>query len=465
MRALPDSSQLYHPGQWLPSDHRLLRSWVQTLIRRSPPQDVWPLHPVLRDFKDAIETHHEVRRHATRMFEEVPVTPPYNRDPMGGPQVRDYNQMLELINTIIHEGPQWNDYHSEDNVGDIGFPIFAILNWPMGTRSGYAFFTNKLVNAHFKRILDEWKTFLMSPASQAVLNSHDGWTSKNALEVLTANGNVGIDAYTFTELYVCPNPSAPGLGFHSWDAFFTREFQPNIRPVADPESNTIPKDPITTTDPTRTIVHACESTPYARQENVQLHDTFWLKHQPYSLAHMLNSASTALPFVGGQVYQAYLSAHSYHRWHAPVSGTVRSTECVRGTYYSENYYQGFANADGPPDSAAPNNSQRYIAEVATRAIIVLEADNKDIGLLALVFVGMCEVSSCEVLVRVGERVRKGMQIGMFHYGGSSHCLVFRPETRLEWGGLGGLESESGSWSGSGSEAGIKKVCSRLATVV
>jgi len=28
--------------------------------------------------------------------------------------------------------------------------------------------------------------------------------------------------------------------------------------------------------------------------------------------------------------------------------------------------------------------------------------------------------------------RKGYQIGMFHYGGSSHCLIFRPGVKLEF---------------------------------
>jgi phosphatidylserine decarboxylase len=27
---------------------------------------------------------------------------------------------------------------------------------------------------------------------------------------------------------------------------------------------------------------------------------------------------------------------------------------------------------------------------------------------------------------------KGAQIGMFHYGGSTHCLVFRPGVKLEF---------------------------------
>jgi phosphatidylserine decarboxylase len=29
-------------------------------------------------------------------------------------------------------------------------------------------------------------------------------------------------------------------------------------------------------------------------------------------------------------------------------------------------------------------------------------------------------------------VTKGDQLGMFHFGGSSHCLIFRPEVQLEF---------------------------------
>ena len=31
-----------------------------------------------------------------------------------------------------------------------------------------------------------------------------------------------------------------------------------------------------------------------------------------------------------------------------------------------------------------------------------------------------------------KRVMKGDQIGMFHFGGSTHCLIFRPEVHLEF---------------------------------
>lgn len=68
--------------------------------------------------------------------------------------------------------------------------------------------------------------------------------------------------------------------------------------------------------------------------------------------------------------------------------------------------------------------------MATRALIFIKADNPIIGLMCVVAVGMAEVSSCEITVRPGEHVNKGSQLGMFHFGGSTHCLVFHPGVKL-----------------------------------
>jgi len=38
---------------------------------------------------------------------------------------------------------------------------------------------------------------------------------------------------------------------------------------------------------------------------------------------------------------------------------------------------------------------------------------------------MAEVSTCEVTVEKGDTVKKGGQLGMFHFGGSTHVLLFR----------------------------------------
>ena len=52
--------------------------------------------------------------------------------------------------------------------------------------------------------------------------------------------------------------------------------------------------------------------------------------------------------------------------------------------------------------------------------------------MAFISVGMAEVSTNEVTVTAGQRVRKGDQLGMFHFGGSTHCLVFQRGVRLRF---------------------------------
>jgi hypothetical protein len=69
--------------------------------------------------------------------------------------------------------------------------------------------------------------------------------------------------------------------------------------------------------------------------DVQLQDEFWLKSQQYSLQDMLGNDEPARQFVGGTVYQAFLSATNYHRWHSPVAGRIVRAFTLEGTYYSE----------------------------------------------------------------------------------------------------------------------------------
>lgn len=54
------------------------------------------------------------------------------------------------------------------------------------------------------------------------------------------------------------------------------------------------------------------------------HDKLWLiKSQPYWLNDMFaDDPGFTSEFVHGTVYQGYLSALSYHRWHNPVDGKI-----------------------------------------------------------------------------------------------------------------------------------------------
>ena len=137
-------------------------------------------------------------------------------------------------------------------------------------------------------------------------------------------------------------------------------------------------------------------------------------------------------FSGGTIYQAFLSALSYHRWHAPVSGKVVKSYLVEGTYLSEPLFEGLGDpsADSNIDEGGEKTGQGYLKAKAKRAIIIFEADNKDLGLVCFMGIGMTEVSTCETTVTEGQYVKKGDEIGMFHCGGSTDCVIFRKDVKL-----------------------------------
>ncbi|KAE8146842.1 Phophatidylserine decarboxylase-domain-containing protein [Aspergillus avenaceus] len=370
---------------------------------------------VLRDFEQLIETEPGLKDLADGMFNEVPQNSYYDWDPSHRyARVQGYQHMLRLFNEVLVTAPTWNAGAAA--AGMAGAPFNAILAWPMATASGQAFFLNKKVNKAIQKVLKEWGRFLQTEDSAEAI---DSW-----LENVAAD-----DKNPFEQLYLC-DPNKPHHGFSSWDAFFTREFRDGVRPLAAPDDGPPFLLPTTDTpvDPTAVIISPCESVTYWRSTSVQARDTFWLKGQPYSLSEMLDHDALASRFTNGTVHQSWVEAESYHRWHAPVSGTIVKTATIRGSYFAQLPAAGFPD----PDPTGQNFSLRYLTSVATRSLVFIEADNPDIGLMCFVAVSMMEVSSCEVIVKAGQYVRKGDQIGMFHFGGSTQCLVFRPGVELDW---------------------------------
>ena len=299
--------------------------------------------------------------------------------------------MLRLINEVIGRAPEYNE------TGLVGTPLNAVLDWCMGTPAGFAAFRHAPINAMFRKILQ-----CMVRVPQQPRLALRAQRLAAGLEVRRRPGNPRRSKQFQYK------PREKHWGFTSWNDYFTRRFKPGARPIADPDDDKV-------------IVNACESTPYALKTNVKRRDRFWVKAQPYSLRDMLANDESAEQFVGGTVYQAFLDAHNYHRWHSPVSGTIRKAFVRQGTYFSE------AESEGE-DPEGPNRSQGYIAHVATRAIIFIESADPVIGLVCLMPVGMAEVSSCVIHpeIRPGRRVKKGDEVGFFQFGGSTYCLIFRP---------------------------------------
>jgi phosphatidylserine decarboxylase len=396
MKSNSNAHRISRLGAWLPHDRRHLHHWLRT-TRTAIRKHGEKFHPIVEEFQELIEGDPVLRMYFTQMFQEQPRR--RVKAIWGDIRIRNYMEMLEVLNHVLTRAPEYNRTYM------IGCPINAILDYPMITPAGLAAFADERVNAMFRRYFQVWSEFLSSEKSCYVLNdSPRGWLSEHA------RGQLHLDEFE-TE------PRAPYLGFKSWNDFFIRRFKPGRRPVASPEDSTV-------------VVNACESAPFALKRRVRAKAEFWIKAQPYSL-HDLLAGHFVERFIGGTVYQAFLSAKNYHRWHSPVSGTIRRLQKIPGTYYAEASSEHF-------DPVGPNNSQGYIAHVATRALIFIEADDARIGLICLAAIGMAEVSSCVLEgtsghpLREGQHLVKGEQLGYFQFGGSTHCLVFGPKVRLRF---------------------------------
>lgn len=374
----------FRAGRWLPQDPGVLEAWLHRFRARAEARDE-PFHPSVQAFADLIENDPVVRMYVREMIAEVPRANRYRAH-----HLESVEQMLVLINSVLTYAPEFED----DAL--VGCPLNAIFDWSMGTRAGFAAFRHPPINAALKAIMAAWCEYLTSEASRSVLNtSARGWKCKRARE------RIGIEEFEH-------DPKDPHWGFASWNDFFTRRLKPGARPVA------LPDDP-------KAIVSPCEATPYRIARDVRREAEFWIKGQPYSLHDMLAGDPAADALVGGVVWQAFLSAFNYHRWHSPVGGTILKTRLVEGTYFSESESEG-------EDPAGPDNSQAYLSHVAARAIIHIRADDPAIGEMVVMPIGMGEISSCviDAPIKPGARVQKGQELGYFQYGGSTLCCLFRP---------------------------------------
>jgi phosphatidylserine decarboxylase len=404
----PKHRRAYRIGGWLPHDKKAIRDHVNRIVQHANDAQFASFIPQVQSLSDLIYNNPIVYMLFTEMLTEVPVLPPYDKDPSLQPEIRDVPTLLTALNYQVQNPIQYNDSVQ------IGTPINAILDWPMATKAGFAAFLRDDVNTCFQNILSYWGGFLQndSRSIETVTTANGGWLSAAAQN---DPDNPGLK--DFLKTYKVPNPSDIHYGFTSWDQFFVRHFLDGLRPVADPNDASV-------------ITSAAESTPFYIQNNVQLLDSFWAKDQHYSLQHMLGSEELAKQFVGGTVYQAFLSADNYHNWHAPVTGKYTQPPVILpGTYYSEPLLWGFdpdldQKPVPTPDAAADARSQGYISCVARRGVAIIQPDDASIGPVALVWIGMAEVSSIEFDNL--SHFNKGDEIGRFHFGGSTHCLIFGP---------------------------------------
>jgi len=402
-------------GKWLPADRNVVVNWAKSKLaelKLARAQQYAALKRYFPDTDNEEEMVQEFVRNVNKIEEIAKVVQllkpvkelvyaMMTEPEVGMVMVEMFRQdgtpmnvvdFIFLLNGILRQPPKC----IEDAGESIPCPIGGLLTYVMATPAGFAAFIKSKINKLFKHILNDYGTYLQTKDSAKTLDD------KRWFEPIKV----------FENTFIC-KPSDKHLGYESFDAFFTRELKPEARPIADPSNPYV-------------IANACENAPYRIRYTVNQHDAFWIKTQPYSLEYILQAAQKnektyAEKFYQGTIYQGFLSPHTYHRFHAPVSGKVVRADVVQGTYFSQPYY-----TDEKSNYIA---SQPYLAQVATRGVIVIDTDTK-LGLVAFVPIGMVEVSSVNLTVKVGQQVEKGDNIGFFRFGGSSHLVIFEKGKNL-----------------------------------
>jgi phosphatidylserine decarboxylase len=93
--------------------------------------------------------------------------------------------------------------------------------------------------------------------------------------------------------------------------------------------------------------------------------------------HIINEA-----FVGGTVYQGFLSPWCYHWWHSPVDGYIEKSYYVPGNYFMQSPDLDLSGIDNYIDS------QSFLSCVSSRHVYIIQTGDPRVGRVGVIEIGM-----------------------------------------------------------------------------
>ncbi len=232
----------------------------------------------------------------------------------------------------------------------------------------------------------------------------------------TVLGTFEADApkYRVSDSLIDGRPNNPS-GWLTFNQFFARELNPGLRPVVSPTTNTVAAAPADCTYKQRYDIDADSGIP-----PITIKGT----HTYANVCDLLAGSQYADAFAGGYFIHFFLGPYSYHRFHTPVAGTVKECYPVHGRVYlkvqlAQQQFQAYDASNGAYEFAQ------------ARGILTIDtADSPmgDVGVVAVIPVGMCQVSGVNMTHATGAECLKGDEFGYFTFGGSDIIVLFQAGT-------------------------------------
>jgi len=288
------------------------------------------------------------------------------------PTLEEYYKFLDEMVTLIPTNRNILDYIEK---------FYYLLDFPKDPEENLLQHDELFVQ-WMVQFANDWGKFLDTPASAC------------GVKTFLDDPDFHIDEYQ-------ENPS----GWRTFNQFFARQVRPGKRPIACLYDD-------------RVVVSPADSA-FVGCWPIDENSTIFVKDKndrPYSIKELLDKSPYEDKFKGGKFYHAFLNVNDYHRYHVPVAGIVVEARQITGRVYLE-----VDKCDDGSLNADDNTGYQFKQE---RGLIVLDSTKHVGGYVAVLPIGMAQVSSCNITAQVGDWLHKGEEFGYFLFGGSDIIILF-----------------------------------------
>jgi phosphatidylserine decarboxylase len=203
-----------------------------------------------------------------------------------------------------------------------------------------------------------------------------------------------VDAYNINMLDFEPSDINK---YSTFADFFTRRHASGSRPISEPEDLSVA---VVVAD-SRLVVY----------DTVAETKKLWIKGADFSITNLVMDKDLGARFNQAAVASFRLSPQDYHRYHSPVTGTVKLYRSMPGDYYQV-------------DAVALHSKVDILTRNARSYVVI---DSNEFGEVLFVAIGATDVGTVCIHERwheAGEKISKGDELGYFQFGGSSIVVAF-----------------------------------------
>lgn len=362
--------------------------------------------PITQELINLLEKNPEIK---TMLEKSIAKAREVNPDPKTNPvrNLSDYFNFIDRVSEMLPQDVLENEPLDTlfDQI-DQGLDYFHFLiNQPLPELEGKGLFQNTLqyyepFSSWLRKFFRTWGAYL---------NTEKSWNEK-IYQRFYNDPRFGLQK----GWYESPD------NWKTFNQFFARRLKsPDMRPIAAPD------DPAVVVSPADSIPQGVWA--IDKNSNIKVKNGLKVKRDTYySIKDLLGKDSKYKDsFANGVLTHTFLNVEDYHRYHFPVSGTVKEMKIIEGNVVDLDVW---------------DPKQRKYVDLTyltgwqffqTRGYVIV--DTGKYGLVAVIPVGMSAVSSVnfEDSVKVGGTYKKGDPLGYFLFGGSDVIMLFQEKAKFK----------------------------------